>query len=153
MRPDGSPHAIAYEPAVRGVPRALDSRTSRVHRLAEAACLPGPALHRMRILASFEPPKFGSGGCGRQWPRSRTGARPARPPRGPIRYLRPSNEMADGRLFHMRASASLCGATTCRDRSSTPGRGYRAFSAPSGLSYARYCKRTSQNLPSTRLGE
>jgi hypothetical protein len=53
----------------------------------------------------------------------------------------------------MQASASLCGATTCRDRSSTPGRGYRAFSAPSGLSYARYCKRTSENTPSPKMGE
>src|SRR5215210_6218508 len=34
------------------------------------------SLHRMQILASFEPPKFGSEGGGRLWPRSRTGARP-----------------------------------------------------------------------------
>src|SRR5215212_703004 len=33
------------------------------------------SLHRMQILASFEPPKFRSGGRRRLWPRSRSGAR------------------------------------------------------------------------------
>jgi hypothetical protein len=72
------------------------------------------------------------------------------PPTAQIRHLWPWIEMSyPCRLpFPMQPSASLCGATTCRDRSSTPGRGYRAFSAPSGLSYARYCNRTSQNTPS-----
>ena len=60
--------------------------------------------------------------------------------------------MAYRRPFSMRANASLCGATICRDRPSGRGRGYRAFSAPSGLCYARYCKRTSQNTPSPSVG-
>ena len=76
MRPDGSPHAMAYGPAVRSVPRGPGSRTSRVHRLAEAACLIGSSLHRMRILAGLESQKFGGGGSRIPNPRSRYGARP-----------------------------------------------------------------------------
>jgi hypothetical protein len=76
MRPSSNPHAIAYESAVRGVPRGPGPRRLRVHRPAEAACLIGSGLHRMQLLASFEPLKFRSEGCRHLDPRSRTGARP-----------------------------------------------------------------------------
>jgi hypothetical protein len=76
MRPDGSPHTIAYELTVQSSPRGPGSRTSRVHRPTEAARFTDSDMHRMQLLASFEPPKFRSEGRRHLDPRSRTGARP-----------------------------------------------------------------------------
>jgi hypothetical protein len=69
-------HAIAYELTVQSSPRGPGSRTSRVHRPAGAACLVGSGLHRMQVLAGFEPPKFGSEGRPACEGASRKGARP-----------------------------------------------------------------------------
>ena len=71
--------AIAYEPAVQSVLRGLHSRISRVNHPTEVACLPDSDMHHMQILASFESPKFRSGGRSRQWPRSRYGPCPSAP--------------------------------------------------------------------------
>jgi hypothetical protein len=55
---------------------AIGSRTIRVHHPTEAACAIDSGLHRMQMLACFEPPKFRSGGCSRQWSRSHSGPCP-----------------------------------------------------------------------------
>jgi hypothetical protein len=52
--------------------------TEGVHHLMKATRLIGSGLHTMLILASFEPPKFGSEGR-RPRPRSSIGPRPLGP--------------------------------------------------------------------------
>jgi hypothetical protein len=65
-----------YRPAVRSVPRASGSRKSLGHHPIESVRLSSPGLHRMQILASSKPSKFGSEGCSSLWPRSRSGPCP-----------------------------------------------------------------------------
>jgi hypothetical protein len=147
LDPDGRRH-----PQGAGKPRTEIPRTSRVHHLRKAACLIDTGLHRMQILASFEPSKFRSEGHRCMRHRSRSGAAPARPPTAPMsptidRDGLPSVALphAGERIFmqyhHIELSAFGRGTWL-------PG-----VFGPQNAGYAGFCKRISQNTPSTHFGE